>query len=129
MAWNKLEGGLRVHIPDPAPRTIIAEFLDQLDAKYGIWKDMTRDRGHIGQIKRATKRPASPISKHGPPGRLLLDLYIHMHRTKLPRDLSATKLALNDIPAKQFYKRGKESLLPTVNMVSEARQKCDEFEM
>jgi hypothetical protein len=76
----------------------------------------------IGQIKRATKRPASPISKHGPPGRLLLDLYIHMHRTKLPRDLSATKLALNDIPAKQFYKRGKESLLPTVNMVSEARQ-------
>ncbi|KAL4744304.1 hypothetical protein BDW72DRAFT_199729 [Aspergillus terricola var. indicus] len=44
MAWNKLEGGLRIHIPEPTPRTTIAEFLDQLDAKYGIWKDMTRDR-------------------------------------------------------------------------------------
>lgn len=44
MAWNKLEGGLRVHIPEPTPHTTVAESLDQLDAKYGIWKDMTKDR-------------------------------------------------------------------------------------
>jgi hypothetical protein len=65
MAWNKLEGGLRVHIPDPAPRTIIAEFLDQLDAKYGIWKDMTRDRGRkMNDPKTKARSQSRPQEPH-----------------------------------------------------------------
>jgi hypothetical protein len=59
MAWNKLEGGLRIHIPEPTPYTTIAEFLDQLDAKHGIWKDMTKDRDRKMKDPKIKARPQS----------------------------------------------------------------------
>lgn len=58
MAWNKLDGNLRVHIPEPTPVTTKAQFLEQLDSQYSIWRDMTAERDR----KRSLTKPAKPAN-------------------------------------------------------------------
>ena len=42
IAWNNLDWQFWVHIPKPKKDTIMQDFLDTLDSKASIWKEMAR---------------------------------------------------------------------------------------
>ena len=44
-AWNHMHVDLRQHIPEPTLSTTLSQFYEQIDAKAGIWKELsTRQR-------------------------------------------------------------------------------------
>lgn len=40
MVWTRLEPYLRRDIPEPTPTTTLTQFLEQLESRSGIWKDI-----------------------------------------------------------------------------------------
>ncbi|EEQ31632.1 conserved hypothetical protein [Microsporum canis CBS 113480] len=51
-SWNGLSPDLRRDIPEPTPLTTRAEFLNFVEAKSGIWRDIAQYRSNISSTRR-----------------------------------------------------------------------------
>lgn len=58
IAWNNLDWQFRVHIAEPKEDTTIQEFLDALDSKASIWREMaTSSSAAMGNMLGSAARP------------------------------------------------------------------------